>query len=138
MMSRDDPTDEELGDIPFDTEGIATLKARKRQKRARRFVKGPLHWPWMAAAARCHPRGLEVVLTVKMLSDTSGQHEVELSSMLLKELGIGRETKRRALDALEAAGLVVVDRNRGRLPRVSLKTVISDAGDGKSSTKMWR
>ena len=104
-----------------DTPTTAQLRARKKMKRAQRFVLGPLPWPWLCSLALCHPRALELALTIKMLSDTAGREEVALSSTLIAELGLGRESKRRALAALETAGLVEVKRMSGRLPLVSLR-----------------
>ena len=60
-----------------------------------------------------------MALIVKMLTDITGSKTVLVSNKLAAEMGLGRETKRRALAALEAAGLVRVDRKRGRSPRVS-------------------
>ena len=55
-----------------------------------------------------------------MLSDTSGQEEVALSTEIVVGLGISADTKSRAVAALEGAGLIRVKRQRGRLMRVSL------------------
>jgi DNA-binding transcriptional ArsR family regulator len=57
---------------------------------------------------------------VRMLSDIQGAAEVALPNGLLAEMGVTRETKRRALEALEGVGLVRVNRCPGRLPRVAL------------------
>ncbi len=106
--------------VMVDTEATTRLKANRRRKRANLFVKGPLPFPWLTAAARCHPRGVEVLLVIRMLSDIQGASQVALPNGLLAEMGVTRETKRRALEALEDAGLVRVNRCPGRLPRVAL------------------
>ena len=106
--------------VMVDTEATKRLKANRRRKRADLFVKGPLPFPWLIAAARCHPRGVEVLLMVRMLSDIQGAAEVALPNGLLAEMGVTRETKRRVLAALEDAGLVLVNRCPGRLPQVAL------------------
>ena len=113
-------SNDNIASIPFDTEAILRLKERKQRKRKGRFVKGPLSWPWVTAAAHCHPRALEILLAVKMLSDMSGQEEVALSTDIVANLGISADTKSRAIAALESAGLIHVKRQRGRLLRVSL------------------
>ncbi len=118
-MSRPDLPDHEIASVSMDTEPMARLKVQRQAKQAARFIKGPLPWTWVCAAARCHPRGLELVLIVKMLIDITGNETVLVSNKLATEMGLGRETKRRALVALEAAGLVRVDRKRGRSPMVS-------------------
>ncbi len=106
--------------IPYDTEAIARLKERKMRKRKGRFVKGPLSWPSVTAAARCHPRALEILLAVKMLNDVSGQQEATISTEMATDLGITKHSKGRAIAALENAGIVRVNRKRGRLLRISL------------------
>lgn len=113
-------TEGTIASIPYDTEAIRRLKERKQEKRAGRFVKGPLPWPWVTAAAQCHPRAIEILLAVKMLSDTSGQQEVALSTELLADLGINKDMKSRVVAALENAGIIRVDHKPGRLLRVSL------------------
>ena len=113
-------SNDNIASIPFDTEAILRLKERKQRKRKGRFVKGPLSWPWVTAAAHCHPRALEILLAVKMLSDTSGQKEVALSTEIIDGLGISVGTKSRAVAALEKAKFILVKRQRGRLLRVSL------------------
>ena len=113
-------SNDNIASIPFDTEAILRLKERKQRKRKGRFVKGPLSWSWVTAAAQCHPRALEILLAVKMLSDMSGQQEVALSATILADLGISADTKSRAMAALEKAGLVHVKRRQGRLLRASL------------------
>jgi DNA-binding GntR family transcriptional regulator len=45
---------------------------------------------------------------------------VTLARKRLRELHVGRGAARRALRALESAGLVVVNRSTGRAPRVTL------------------
>ena len=47
-------TIDNITSIPYDTKAIARLKERKHKKRAGRFVKGPLSWTWVTAAAHCH------------------------------------------------------------------------------------
>ncbi len=111
----------EISGVPVDNAVTLELKRRRLEKRARRFVKGPLDWSKIAAAACCHPRGLEVLLATKMMMDMTGKSEVALSNSLLEELGVSRECKRRALAALERAGLLSVTRKPGRLMCVTLK-----------------
>ena len=59
-------------------------------------------------------------MTLRMLADTARTSTVRPPSTLLEEIGIGRETKRRALAALEQAGLVSIEQVIGRAPIVRL------------------
>jgi hypothetical protein len=46
---------------------------------------------------------------------------VRLTSTSVQGLGLSRDQKRRALEALETAGLVIVERTNGKNPRVTLR-----------------
>ena len=52
-----------------------------------------------------------------------GASTVKLSQKTLRELGIKRTSGYRALNSLESADLVLVDRSRGRLPIVTILPV---------------
>jgi hypothetical protein len=49
-----------------------------------------------------------------------GREAIPLPSLALSKLGVSRRAKARALDKLEAKGLITVERCRGRLPRVTV------------------
>jgi hypothetical protein len=55
-----------------------------------------------------------------MLLDLTGKQPVVPSAELYVALGIDRWARKRALDAMEAAGIIRTDRARGRLPRIWL------------------
>lgn len=93
---------------------------RPRTRRGELFVKGPIGWPWLAAAARLPGRTLHVALTVRLLAGMQHAGPVALSSARLEEAGVSRHAAYRALHHLEEAGLVEVVRRRGRQPRVTI------------------
>jgi hypothetical protein len=101
-----------------------------RPKPAGRFLKGPVCWDWLAAAARLPGRALHVALVVQFLAGFSKTRTVALSSDELRRSGVSRTTAYRALKALEARKLVAVDRNRGKLPII---TIIPITPQAKSS-----
>jgi hypothetical protein len=82
------------------------------------FVKVPLWWADTVFKAAGTPRALICIrllhLAWKDQSDT-----VKLSSGWLKRRGISRNTWRRTLQDLEAAGLITVARLRGKAPVVT-------------------
>ena len=106
--------------FPVDTPTMARLRRRKTRVRRQRFVKGPIGWQEICAAANAHPRGLELFLALRMLADTARTSTVRPPSALLEEIGIGRETRRRALAALEQAGFGSIERVIGRAPMARL------------------
>jgi hypothetical protein len=85
-----------------------------------RFLKGPIPWSWIAAAAALPGQALLVGLCVWRLAGATKSRAVSFGNADLRPLGIGRAGKSRALHALEAAGLIAVARRRGRFPVVTL------------------
>ena len=69
-----------------------------------RFLKGPIPWPWVAAAAGLPGRALLVGLCVWRLAGAMKSHTVSFGNSDLKPLRIDRAAKSRALRVLEQAG----------------------------------
>jgi hypothetical protein len=85
-----------------------------------RFLKGPIPWAWITAAAALPGQTLLVGLCVWRLAGATKSHIVSFGNSDLNLLGIDRAAKSRALQALETAGLIAVARRRGRFPTVTL------------------
>jgi hypothetical protein len=85
-----------------------------------RFLKGPIPWPWIAAAAALPGQALLVGLCVWRLAGAMKSQTVSFGNSDLKPLRIDRAAKSRALRALEQAGLIKVARQPGRFPKVTL------------------
>ena len=111
--------------LPVDTPTLQKLRRRQAKARQGRFVKGPVTWANLCLAANAHPRAVEVYLAIKMLADTAKANRIRLPSGILQDIGVNRETKRRALAALESCDLIRIEQSKGRLPEVIL-TEISD------------
>jgi hypothetical protein len=82
----------------------------------------PLNWAATAAKATKSPAMVICTLLLHAAWKADGK-AFTLSNGALAKAGVNRETKRRVLLNLEAAGLIAVERNHGRSPRVTLKTV---------------
>lgn len=93
---------------------------RARSHRPGLFVKGPIDWSWLAAAARLPGKALHVAMTLRLLAGMQDTGPVALSSARLQDAGVNRHAAYRALHHLEQAGLVAVVRRRGRQPRVTV------------------
>jgi hypothetical protein len=91
-----------------------------RLRRSDRFLKGPIPPHSIAAAARLPGQALAVLLAVHHQITLTGKPSVSLPGGLLAELGTDRNAKARALHQLERAGLIQVERARGRAARVRL------------------
>jgi DNA-binding transcriptional ArsR family regulator len=95
-------------------------KSHARRKRSR-FVKGPLPLAWIGAAVRCgDPRALPVLLALKAKADAGRETWIKPPATMLQALGVERMARSRAVAALERAGLIEVQRRRGRPPLVRL------------------
>jgi hypothetical protein len=99
--------------------------AARVRKAGQQFLKGPVPLPWLAAAARLPGRTLHVGIALWYLAGLRKTQTVTLSNKTLSQFGVDRHAKRRALEQLEAADLVKVDRQENRNPRV---TILPDGG----------
>lgn len=94
---------------------------RARQRRTGRFLKGPVPISDIAAAARLVGKALPVFLAIRHRTDLTRKNDVTLPAGLMRELGVSKDAKARALRQLEAIGLIIVERERGRSPIITLK-----------------
>ncbi|WP_141415255.1 hypothetical protein [Caenispirillum bisanense] len=93
------------------------------QKRRAPFLKGPVPLAWLAAASQLPGRALAVGIALWFQAGLHGSQDVKLTNQALSAFGVDRFAKKRALDALEEAGLVLVKHQRGRSPQVRILTV---------------
>ncbi len=85
-----------------------------------RYLKGPVSWQWLSKAASLPGKALHLALALCVMSGIRRSKEVTVPTKLLQEMGIERHSAYRALEQLEEAGLVSLDRQRGRKPRVMI------------------
>jgi hypothetical protein len=85
-----------------------------------RFLKGPIPWSWIAAAAALPSRALLVGLCLWRLVGAMRSDTITFGNSDLRQLGIDRATKSRALRVLEKAGLIKVTHHPGRFPKVTV------------------
>ena len=97
------------------------------------FLKGPISWTWLSAAARLPGRALHVALSIRLLTGIKKSSRIALSVSKLLLLGVSRHAAYRGLTALEAEGLVSVDRHRGRKPMVTVIEIESDSAPVSST-----
>jgi hypothetical protein len=102
-----------------------------RHRTGERFLKGPIPWSWLARAARQPGKALHVAIAAWHQAAMARSATVPLSlSDLAGDLGVLRDAARRGLEALEAAGLVRVERCAGRRPLVTILDVSPGDGNG--------
>jgi hypothetical protein len=96
-------------------EEVAPIKRKKLEP----FIKVP-RW-WIAAAARAvHSPATIVLMELLHASWKAKSLTFPVPNGRLQRLGVNRETKRRVLVALEAGGLIKVERSTRKSPVVTL------------------
>ena len=115
---------------PFDMEpfrakpraeaAFAKPKRPPRHRTGEWFLKGPIPGPWLHRAAVLPGRALHVALAVWYLAGIEKRGHVKITWRVLDRFGVSPDAGRRGLLALERAGLVSVDRHRGRCPVVTI------------------
>jgi hypothetical protein len=97
-------------------------KAPVKQKKPDRYIKLPL-WFASAAAKATNTRKAMVWIWLVWLALENRSLEFPVPNGRLRQWGVSRYTKDKALRELEAAGLIVVTRQRGKTVRVALITL---------------
>ena len=85
-----------------------------------RFLKGPVPLPWLEAAARLPGKSLHAGIALWYAAGLARSASVPLSNIAGLRFGLDRNAKYRALDWLEGAGLIIVERKLGRAPVVTI------------------
>jgi hypothetical protein len=97
-------------------------QAKRKKKKEELFVQVPMWWAVEAAKAT----GLLKMLVLLELVHRSWKARsltFPFPNGSLREIGVGREAKRRMLRDLEVAGLITVERRHGKTPMVTLVTL---------------
>lgn len=113
--------DELIPAIRYDGPEFLALR-RKRAERERRgsFVLGPIPLTWISACQEAGPGALALALGIRAYGKMRGG-AVPVSDAFARRVGVkGADQRRRALTALEAAGLARVERKPGCAPTVIL------------------
>jgi hypothetical protein len=98
-----------------------TRRARPpRHAKGESFLKGPIPLAWLEAAARLPGRSLHAGLALWYAAGLTRSAVVPLSNLSGVRFGLDRNAKYRALEWLEGAGLVKVERKLGRAPVVTI------------------
>lgn len=100
-------------------ERLAERRVTPRQK-AQRFLKGPVPLSWLMVAAQLSGKALAVGIALWFRSGLERSSQVRLPTTLLTLFGIDRHAKARAIDALEKASLIAVERRKGKNPVITI------------------
>ena len=105
---------------PSPTTAPASNLRQRTHRNDKRFLKGPVPLPWLMQAARLPGKTLEVGVVLWFLSGLTKNHVVKLSNHILREFGVDRHAKYRALKHLVYARLVSVSQQQGCAPVVTI------------------
>lgn len=100
----------------------SAVRANKPPRHAKdeRFLKGPVPWCWITAAAALGGACLPVSLILWLHAGMSNSNRVRFKLSAGGGLSVGRDAARRAIKKLTAAGLIGVERLPGRVSTVIL------------------
>ena len=101
-------------------------KSKTRRKKEHFIYRVPVNWA--AAATKLHGKCLAVGLALWFKFGVEKKRQVKVTRTLLQKFGVNRHAGWRAINQLEAAGLVTVDRGRGRSSLVTIIDVELDDG----------
>jgi hypothetical protein len=108
------------GDVSEAEPADLELIPERRNDRSGLYLKGPVPWEWLTAAAGLPGKALIVGLCLWRLAGAMKSRTVTLGNADLEALGVDRAAKSRAVTALEGAGLITVARAPSRFPAVTL------------------
>ena len=91
-----------------------------KHKAGERFVRGPIPYEWLRLALNIGNKTGNLALAIWFLVGVKGSNPILLTPHVLKDFSISPRSARRILSQLETAGLIRMDRKRGRSPLITL------------------
>jgi hypothetical protein len=127
-MGVDIPIDPDQFRLPSVPQPAAPVRVSlPTHKKGERFLKGPIPMSWLITAARQGGKAFHVGVALWHLAAMKNSARVSLSGSVLTSFGVSRYSTSRALESLEGAKLVEVERHPGRR---SVVTILDAPGDG--------
>ena len=91
-----------------------------RPKAGSMFLRGPIPLDWLSRAAALPGRSLHVAIAIWFLAGLKKTRSVPVSNITGLQFGLDRNAKYRALEWLQDANLISVQRQAGRAPIVTI------------------
>ena len=91
-----------------------------RPKIGERFLKGPVPLTWLEAAAQLPGKSLHAGVALWYAAGLNRSRTIPLSNISGVRFGLDRNAKYRALNWLEGAELIKVERKLGRAPVITI------------------
>lgn len=95
-------------------------KGRRTSPIKGKFIAGPVDVSWVCEASHLGVKALLVGLALWHIRGLRKSDTFMVSNLMLHEWGIRPDAKRRALQKLERAGLIIIARRGKRSPQVTL------------------
>jgi hypothetical protein len=99
---------------------MSSLQSIPRPKTGGMFLRGPIPLDWLSRAAALPGRSLHVAIAIWFMSGLKKTRSVPVSNITGLQFGLDRNAKYRALEWLEDADLISVERQAGRAPIVTI------------------
>ena len=90
------------------------------------FLKGPVPLDWLMIASKLPGKSLQIGITLHYLAGLKKTTTVRLPQTTLNQFGVSRHCKYRALQYLEQAKLITLNRTHGKNPTVTILPVSKD------------
>jgi DNA-binding transcriptional ArsR family regulator len=85
-----------------------------------RYIKGPIPLKWILPASSLPGKSLQISMALWFLKGVTRKNTVKLSGKLVRSFGVSRSTLYRGLAEMENAGLISIQRYKGRSPMVTI------------------
>ncbi len=95
---------------------------KKRSRDGELFLRGPIPLVWLATASELRGKALAVGLVIWFVRGLTAKSSMTIKSSAWAKFNLSRFTIYRGLKELESAGLVTVERRRGRCPVVTIRS----------------
>jgi hypothetical protein len=119
----------DVGSLRLDGETFQSVQLPRqtppRHRSGELFLKGPVPWLWLGAAARLPGKALALSLCLWREAGRRRRRTVRLC-LTRVGLGVNEQAARRALSSLQEAGLVSAQRRPGRGLQVTINDLPAD------------
>lgn len=123
-MADFDPDDYRLQ--PGDKPSLGKSHRPPRHRAGEKFLKGPIPLSWLSRALKEGRPALATALVLWYLAGLKRTRIVTPTWRSWQLFDVPPDTGRRGVAALEKAGLILVDRHRGRCPVITIQKVTSE------------
>jgi len=100
---------------------IVTNKTIREKRLTEPFLRGPIPMRWLNESMAISGTATKIGLYLWHISGMNNQNLIiKLNKKLINEFNVSRQTRYRAFQALENAGLLTIEQKNGRYPEITL------------------